>query len=726
MIQKISIKNQATYDNIGQELEDLHKINFIYGTNGSGKTTISKIINNVNDFRGCNLEWLNDSPIETFVYNQDFVKKSFFQDDKIKGIFTLGKTSQDIKDKIESEKNNIDKLKNEIEKNNNTLSIKELEKEKLEKEFEIKCWNQKKKYINNFKGAFIGFLGSASSFTKKVIIEINNSSDEQRVEFLKTKADTIFNSSLNKILALSNLNLNNISDIEVSKTFKIRIVGNDELDISNIINKLNNSDWVQIGKQYLIQNDDICPFCQRTVKDDFKEQLEKYFDENYLEQLNKLNNIKLQYETTMNNIVLQINNYLEFDSIYLNKEDLLNLKEQIELIYKNNFDLILKKVNEPSLNIELKTVKDHLEKIENILKIANSSIKEYNNSIDNIEAERKTLKSQIWKFIVTEIENDYLTYHNYLKSFDNAIAGITNSNKNKDKKIKELATSINILENQITSVQPTIDEINKILNSFGFNNFKLDKADEKGSYKIVRDDGTDAKATLSEGEKTFITFLYFYQLLKGSTSTENITIDRIVVFDDPISSLDSNILFIVSNLIREIINNIKNNKGNIKQIFILTHNVYFHKEVTFDKKRSQNLKMANETFLIAKKINKISKIICYNYNPIKTSYELLWQEIKESNQSSNITIFNTLRRILENYFKILGNFNDDNIINKFDGGEQIICKALMSWINDGSHYIHDDLFIDNGDDTVDKYLNTFKKIFEYTNHLEHYKMMLGE
>jgi wobble nucleotide-excising tRNase len=700
MIQKVSIKNQATYDNIGQDLEHLQKINFIYGTNGSGKTTISKIINNVNDFIGCNLEWLNDSPIETFVYNQDFVKKSFFQDDKIKGIFTLGKTSQDIKDKIEAEK------------------------EKLKKEFESKCWNLKKKYANNFKGAFVGFLGSANSFTKKILVEINNSSEKQRIEFLKTKADTIFNNNLNKIPIISNLNLNNILDIEVSNKFSVRIVGNDELDISNIINKLNNSDWVQIGKQYLNQNDDICPFCQRTVEDDFKQQLEKYFDENYLEQLNKLNDIKLKYENTMNDIVLQIINYLEFDNIYLNKEILLNLKEQIELIYKNNLDLILKKVNEPSLIINLKTVKEHLEKIENILKIANISTEEYNNSIDNIEIERKTLKSQIWKFIVTEIENDYLTYHTKLKNLDKAIIGITNSNK--DKQIQALTTSINILENQITNVQPTIDEINKILNSFGFNNFKLDKADENGSYKIVRDNGTDAKATLSEGEKTFITFLYFYQLLKGSISTENITIDRIVVFDDPISSLDSNILFIVSNLIREIINNIKDNKGNIKQIFILTHNVYFHKEVTFDKKRSQNLKMANETFLIVKKINKISKIVCYDYNPIKTSYELLWQEIKESNQSSNITIFNTLRRILENYFKILGNFNDDNIINKFDGEEQIICKALMSWINDGLHYIHDDLFIDSGDDTVDKYLYTFKKIFEYTNHLEHYKMILGE
>ncbi|WP_396159047.1 AAA family ATPase [Flavobacterium sp.] len=39
-------------------------------------------------------------------------------------------------------------------------------------------------------------------------------------------------------------------------------------------------------------------------------------------------------------------------------------------------------------------------------------------------------------------------------------------------------------------------------------------------------------------------------------------------------------------------------------------------------------------------------------NPIQSSYELLWREIKEWENNSGITIQNTLRRILENYFSI--------------------------------------------------------------------------
>ena len=94
-------------------------------------------------------------------------------------------------------------------------------------------------------------------------------------------------------------------------------------------------------------------------------------------------------------------------------------------------------------------------------------------------------------------------------------------------------------EASITSVKPTIDEINRILFSFGFTSFKLAVAGERGDmYRIVRLDGSDAAKTLSEGERSFITFLYFYHMLAGSTSGTGSTVEKVAVFDDPVSSLD--------------------------------------------------------------------------------------------------------------------------------------------------------------------------------------------
>ena len=105
---------------------------------------------------------------------------------------------------------------------------------------------------------------------------------------------------------------------------------------------------------------------------------------------------------------------------------------------------------------------------------------------------------------------------------------------------------------------------------------------------------------------------------------------------------------------------------------------------------------------------------------------MLWQELKDKEKSSNITLQNTMRRIIENYFKILGNFSDDKLIDKFvEYEEKVICRSLISWINDGSHSVSDDLYVESQDDVIDKYIEVFEKIFKFTNHEGHFKMMMG-
>ena len=251
----------------------------------------------------------------------------------------------------------------------------------------------------------------------------------------------------------------------------------------------------------------------------------------------------------------------------------------------------------------------------------------------------------------------------------------------------------------------------------------MSEASEKGFYKIVRKDLSEVKETLSEGEYTFITFLYFYQLLKGSIENSGISKDKVVVFDDPISSLDSNVLFVVSNLIKEVIHYCKNGNNGIKQIFVLTHNIYFHKEVTFRGGRDKG-KWSLETFWIVQKLDNKSNIIRHEDNPIHTTYELLWRELYISESINKATIFNTLRRILEYYFNIIGGLDYEKCINEFDGEEKIICKSLVSWINDGSHFINEDLVVYVEPESIEKYLTVFKSTFEKMGHLSHYNMMM--
>ncbi|WP_080572226.1 AAA family ATPase [Gardnerella sp. KA00603] len=79
--------------------------------------------------------------------------------------------------------------------------------------------------------------------------------------------------------------------------------------------------------------------------------------------------------------------------------------------------------------------------------------------------------------------------------------------------------------------------------------------------------------------------------LRGSQTEIDSGKDKIVVIDYPVSSMDSSAFFIVIALVREMLGVCRNNvrledyeyKGKyIQQIFILTHNVFFHSEITYN------------------------------------------------------------------------------------------------------------------------------------------------
>ncbi|MEX5491431.1 AAA family ATPase, partial [Pseudomonas fulva] len=85
-----------------------------------------------------------------------------------------------------------------------------------------------------------------------------------------------------------------------------------------------------------------------------------------------------------------------------------------------------------------------------------------------------------------------------------------------------------------------------------------------------------------------------------------------------------------------------------------------------------------------------------------------------------LTLQNTMRRILENYFKILGGVDTYHLVGKFEGLEKVQCQSLISWVNDGSHYSPDELYVAIGDAMAASYQKIFFRIFKVTEHTAHY------
>jgi len=178
MITKIDIRNTATFDSTTSPIDGLKKINYFFGANGTGKTTISRVIADSTD---C-ITWAGGTELATRVYNRDFVERVFKQ--QIPGVFTLGEQEIDTLAKIKRTKGAIDDLTDEITRLTVTLQGqdgnggKKQELSLLETNYTERFWISKQRHEDKLRGGLRRFMGSKRVFKEKVLSEaITNTED---------------------------------------------------------------------------------------------------------------------------------------------------------------------------------------------------------------------------------------------------------------------------------------------------------------------------------------------------------------------------------------------------------------------------------------------------------------------------------------------------------------------------------------------------------------------
>lgn len=94
MIEAIKMRSCATYDFEGASISNCQKINFIYGANGSGKSTISNFLQTPTDpyYSKSEIVWSSGTRSEIVVYNRRFREQNF-SNSEIAGVFTLGQAT---------------------------------------------------------------------------------------------------------------------------------------------------------------------------------------------------------------------------------------------------------------------------------------------------------------------------------------------------------------------------------------------------------------------------------------------------------------------------------------------------------------------------------------------------------------------------------------------------------------------------------------------------------
>lgn len=736
MVKSVTLRDVASYDHEGVTFSDLQKVNFIYGGNGCGKTTFSRVMTSKylrTKYPHCTVEWTGPA-LKVLAYNKDFRERNL--QENIPGVFTLGE------DSIAAEKK-LDKLRDELDTQNKSLASKQKRIEARDKQ--IKSDNARleewlwKNVRDNFKDFrfYMDRVNRKAQFARRIteLVEQGSYRKAKSPEEVWQQYNDFFNTSLApafSLMAVPEEEFAELTAVTDNEIWQRSIVASGDVPIANMIKRLGLEDWVRHGIRAMEHDSDVCPFCQQhTITSNLRHELEDFFDEQYRKDMNSIRLLIERYGLYSERLLMAVDECLQLSGIFPShplpglaesRATFDTLKERLE----TNRRIMIDKLNNPGMAASFKEIRSLIDTLWVFMESANKALEEHNRVVKNLDLERNRLESELWNCMAAQSAETVKFYRQTIKLKDDDMRELMKEEGALLESTRKLTLEIKELEKKVASIQPTVDRINITLKKTGFTGFSIQPSKHGSYYQIQRQDGTLVKDTLSEGEVTFITFLYFMQLVGGGESKNVVHESKVLVIDDPISSLDDNVMGVVCEMLRTLVAKVrKDEMKGVNQVFILTHNQQFHKEITAVNARSRRQRDCHHWVLY--KEGNVSRLTAHGMdNPIRSGYEQLWRDLKESRKDS-LTLRNNMRRIIEDYFTKFGGYERSQLIEEFfadDPVDKMLIKALFKWIDEGSHGSDDDLYVEAPQVSNQQYMEHFRLLFVKTGHEAHYKMMM--
>lgn len=746
MIKKIgTIKHFAVFENYDWDLSStdkngrplkFEKINILYGRNYSGKTTLSRIFRSLEtgqlpenyddpqyeliDENGNKIDQNNladfSSPVR--VFNEDFIKSNlkFLIDPtgEIAPFAILGNTNGTLVDEIKELTKEIgsseepktglhkavDDANNALDSANQALSEAESDlKSKLSKKATDKSIGIKYKsdrfgdvnytiakirsdietiYQNEYQGPSTADIANCEAILRDTVHEpITNIRFQHQYSTYKDEAVSL----LEKEIGTSN---------------KIqRLIHDTALNL-----------WVKRGVE-IADNASICPFCGNPITDEFWSELHAHFDEESRKLENDIGGLIEQIRKEINKgAINDASIKLQLYSEYIGKYEVAKklLDEKLSEYYNALQELIdqlekrLANISHPVEFLSDKNCDNDIEEALNRLNLVLNENNSYAGELKNKQTSAKTVLR------LKEVED-----------FCNTIDYRAVSEKiEKLKSIRDAAESkLNDVKDDLSNKQEALDgkkrllndeelgakHVNEYLNDFFGHHFVTleahkDNDDAKQIKFCIMRNGKPAY-NLSEGECSLISFCYFMAKLDDvATSGQK----PIIWIDDPISSLDSNHIYFIFNLIVSKIAK----TGCFSQLFISTHNLDFLKYLNrlksyhLDKNGKQTA--ASKAYFLIERIGNHSSIqaLPQYLKSNATEYNYLFSQIYKVSQCVAVTddnydmlysFGNSARKFLEMYLYFKYPTDEDLLpkLKRFFDPEDVPPILINRLLNEDSH-----------------------------------------
>lgn len=381
--------------------------------------------------------------------------------------------------------------------------------------------------------------------------------------------------------------------------------------------------------------------------------------------------------------------------------------------------------------MSLEVTTDLVQAINNIINDKNVSIVAFNLKLSNKKESLTAIKKKFWSLVRIKYDAAIKAHDTLIESIDTDIETVKTEENTLTTAIQSQKDIITDNRKIITNIETSVTNINNQMKSIGLEGFDIkQKPGDSNHYYLCRgasSSGNYVYKSLSEGEKTLITYLYFLELCQGTANSNSPTPNnkKIIVVDDPISSLSHNYIYEIGSLTHKKL--IKGYK--YAQVILLTHSLYYlHEVIKYlprGKDATGNDKFDNKCNLFRVLKNTNSSIVSMGKSDIKNDYQSYWQIIKDaqSGSTNNIVLPNIMRNILEYYFSFVHKTDVLKVeLDKLEEEDDDF-SPFFRFINRESH--SDSVNItDLGEIDSDRFITKFKEVFVKTDFEEHYDKMM--
>lgn len=683
-------------------LDSFKKYNLIYGWNGSGKTTISRIFRDLQlqkmpetgkatidvDGKKVKANTFPDNNVPVRVFNQDFVKENVFPTtgNKVQPIFVLG--AENIQNQLR-----IDRLKQELDQKTETVEVKQRELEATTRKLDKHCQDHARRIKERL-----------TSTTSRAYANYNKRNYKERAHLLITESsppsymlsDEIKQKLMNQHLAgqkdpvgiVQNLS----TDFNRLKDLAVNLVSTEVS--SRVIQSLKTDSevetWVRDG--HTLHRDrgrDRCLYCDSDISNTRWNDLENHFNDAYQTlvssidlQLTSIENEIAKYHRAQVPDKARIYEHLQDDygnAQYVFENHVRRAHDFLDALKRT----LQEKKNSPFASVELPSnLSQPLQA--SALDELNEIILKHNVAVDNHAAEASDARTRLEIGFVAESACEY-------RDLTNSIQTLNGQARHEQELMIKIKSDIESLERKAVEHQTPAENFNSDLVKY-YGHSELSLVVEGNGYAVHR--GETRAINLSEGESTAVALLYFLQSLRDHRFDLS---QGIVILDDPISSLDSNSLYSAYSYIVE-------RTKDVGQLFVMTHNLAFLRLIKrwfmqMSDRHIEKFGVSNARFLMLQCIvdgdRRRSELV--DLDPLLMRFDSDYQYLfacvyrgvvgSDTRLQDHYLLPNAARRLLETFlaFKFpnsAGNLGDSIARCKFDDVKQ---KRLLRFVHAYSH-----------------------------------------